>query len=178
MARRVKVETRFVRDASGRRVHLSTCHRYTDTAIPWKWAEGETDEDLWVTGLNAGLVFCKVCDPCSASTREPFYDRDGDVITTLTARIIMSKWWTRHLKTTNLEFMGHELQVITSFVPVDHGPTHGAYTKTPACWVTEIVGGPPDIDGRSGYSTSPDEAMLLHGDVVAQALASGCDLRQ
>jgi hypothetical protein len=124
-----------------------------------------------------GLTFCKHCDPCDAKSRKPLYYPDGTVITEAKASELMKNFTFRHVRTTHLDFMGHYLAVITTFVPVDHGPEHGTHTRLPHCWLTEIVGGPPDIDGTTGSSASPDAAKQLHEDVVAQALASGCTLR-
>lgn len=159
-------------------IHLDGCPTVnTRTVQPWRWAEGKDDEDVWITGTTQRYDFCKVCDPCDAGSRLPYYNQHGELITLNEATLMMLDFDERSVQTTKLDFMGHELIVVTTFVPVDHGETHGTYTKTPACWLTEILGGPPDIDGTTSYATSRDEAMSLHVDVVGQAVASGCTLR-
>jgi hypothetical protein len=174
----VKYSTKFCRNRSGKMVHLSGCPTVnTRTVMPWYWAENRDEEEIWIAGTEARCKFCKICDPCKASARLPLYDMDGKLITVDAAREMMLNFDIRRVSVTNLDFMGHDLVVITSFVPVDHGETHGTYTTTPSCWYTEILGGPPDIDGTTSHATSQDEAMSLHVDVVQLALASGCTLR-
>lgn len=48
------------RSKDGRVIHRATC-RYA--RVPWLWAEGATDDDVFYAKTVMGLKVCKVCQP-------------------------------------------------------------------------------------------------------------------
>lgn len=162
------------RSSDGKVVHRADCAVKGNGARPWYWSDSLTVDGIWRAGMANGLKFCSRCDPVIAADKQLWYDMSGRLISTNQARDLMEDFEARLLANTNLDFMGHRLKVLTAFVPVDHGETHGTYTPNPACWLTEILGGPPDLDGTKRASHSREEALELHNEVVEYALAGGC----
>jgi hypothetical protein len=158
-------------------LHMSGCERIGWESLnvsPFTWAEGRSKGEL-ERYVSEGSR-CRSCRPIESvfGSMGIFYAPDGGVIGEEHARWLISNHDERMLVTTRLEFLGHALQVVSTFVPVDHGDTHGRYTESPACWVTEIIGGPPEMDGTSRYSRSKESCLAFHEEVVDMALAAGC----
>jgi hypothetical protein len=83
----------------------------------------------------------------------------------------------RKLEQTVVTLAGRQVWVITTFVPVDmNDATWGTATDSPHTWVTEVVGGPDDINGRHETSSTRDEAIIAHALMVEAMLASGCEM--
>jgi hypothetical protein len=163
------------RSHDGSVAHRSDC-RHAKNALGWNWAAGRDPSDVWIIATRHGTRFCKVCKPIDEKDRQFWYNMKGDLLLKHEAVALLQDAEKRLVLNTPLSFMGYDLAVITTFVPVDHGSTHGTYTTTPACWATEIVGGPPDLDGNAHYSTSRNEALLFHDEAVELAQVAGCIL--
>lgn len=158
-------------------VHLSGCPllEYSNLATAFTWAEGKTREQI-ERYVGSDRLSCPECEPLEAVFGDGgiFYDRTGNVISLEQARDWYSNFSRRCVKVTKLQFWSRDFGVHSTFVPIDHSDTHGRYTRHPACWITEIVGGPPDLDGTTRYSRSEQSCLELHDEIVALAVAAGC----
>ena len=83
----------------------------------------------------------------------------------------------RTVATTHMEIAGHEVLVSTVFAIVEQiEMLYNIKPGRPALWVTEVVGGPPDIDGTHHLACSKREARENHDLMVERMIASGCYL--
>jgi len=105
-----------------------------------------------------------------------WYGRDGKPIDAEEAMRLLEDREGRVVTETELDFMGWKILVSTTFVPVDHSSTWGTLVENPAVWMTEIIGGPEDLNGITEYYRSKQEAIDSHLEVVARAVASGCSV--
>lgn len=166
--------TRLVRSGNGRTVHTATCKRAGRKAVPWNWAEGKTRDQLR-SAETLGVRFCKVCDPLSTVSAFIWYDEFGIPCSFERAQELLGELEGRVVAQTTLEFFGHRIIVSTMFVPVDHNKeTWGAVTDEPSLWVSEIIGGPDDLNGATECYTSRQEAKTAHRYLVERAVAAGC----
>ena len=107
----------------------------------------------------------------------PFYGPDGETISHDAAIEMILDPRSRTVGAESLWLAGHEVQVRTVFVPVDMSQeTWGRVVDTPTCWISEIIGGPDDMNGTVEYSVSRAAALDAHRRMVERAIASGCSL--
>lgn len=110
-------------------------------------------------------------------TQPPFYGPDGSLISQDDAYDMMLDWKTRRVKVSALALFGRKVFVLTTFLPIDQNPdTWGTITDSPFLWVTEVLGGPDDLNGINESWPSLAEAHDGHDLVVERCVASGCEL--
>lgn len=111
----------------------------------------------------------------TSSPEPPFYGPDGSVISHDDAMQLILDPRARTVGAQALWLAGREVQVRTVFVPVDMSEdTWGRVVANPTCYITEIIGGPDDINGTAEYSSSRADASDAHARMIERAVASGC----
>lgn len=99
-----------------------------------------------------------------------YYDLDGSVCGQERALELFKDLGARTVDSTRLSIAGHDVLVSTVYLIADHS-TAG---KPPLLWATEVIGGPPDIDGTVEMYSSREVAQAGHDNMVERMIASGC----
>lgn len=104
-----------------------------------------------------------------------YYDLDGSPCSQERAVELLENLEARTVATTRMEIAGYDVLVSTIFAIVEQCEMlYNIIPKVPLLWVTEVIGGPPDIDGTFQFAASREEAAVNHVYMVERMGASGC----
>lgn len=102
-----------------------------------------------------------------------YHDLDGSVCSEARAVELFKDSAVRTAAQTRMYFEGFSVLVSTVFTIVDQLPELHPPGE-PMLWVTEVIGGPPDIDGTFQFAPSREAAIEHHALMVERMTASGC----
>lgn len=106
-----------------------------------------------------------------------YYDLDGSPCSQERAVELLQDLPTRTVASTRMIIARYDVIVSTIFTIADQA-VEILYLPEgkvqPLLWVTEVIGGPPDIDGTFQFAASREDAAENHEFMVERMVASGC----
>lgn len=106
-----------------------------------------------------------------------YFDLDGSPCSEERAIELIQDLEGRTAARTEMSIVGRPVLVSTIFAITDQMPMlYNLQGHEPMLWVTEVIGGPPDMDGTFQLAGSREEALEHHELMVERMVVSGCDL--
>lgn len=106
-----------------------------------------------------------------------YYDLDGSPCSQDRAVELLQDLPARTVARTEMEIAGYKVLVSTIFTIADQAVEilyRPEGEQPPLLWITEVIGGPTDIDGTFQFAASRKDAFENHVFMVERMGASGC----